>query len=263
MKIVRSRNLIVAAAIIASSVAGAASRPITLSLRLPPKPVVPRPNIPAVLTAGPLSIEVLDVRGAADLAIVGAQRDKGSDVYLWRAAQPVAPAVAGFVTQMLEGWSLRVSPDADLGLTLELKRYEVTERSETFGSTYSAEVRFKAALVDRAGTLLWSGEAGGDGKRPGVDGRASTCNEVLSVALRGALANALSSVTLATAAPAGIEPAALLADLVRLEAGGVAEDVLVSYVEQRKLSRPLTVDEILQWKDAGIPDAAIKAATGL
>jgi hypothetical protein len=44
-------------------------------------------------------------------------------------------------------------------------------------------------------------------------------------------------------------------------AGGVTEDVLVAYIEQRKLTRPLTVDEILSWKDAGIPDAAIKAAT--
>jgi hypothetical protein len=58
-----------------------------------------------------------------------------------------------------------------------------------------------------------------------------------------------------------IEPEALFADLVRLKSGDVADDVLVAYVEQRKLSRPLSVDEILQWKSAGIPDAAIKAAT--
>jgi hypothetical protein len=91
------------------------------------------------------------------------------------------------------------------------------------------------------------------------------------------LANGLSSVTLETASPVAstagapapvpvapetsIEPAALLADLTRLLAGGVTQDVLVSYIEQRKLTRPLTVDEILQWKNAGIPDAAIKAAT--
>jgi hypothetical protein len=58
-----------------------------------------------------------------------------------------------------------------------------------------------------------------------------------------------------------IEPDALLADLTRLKGGGVADDVLLSYVEQRKLTRPLTVDEILRWKNAGIPDAAIRAAT--
>jgi hypothetical protein len=261
MTIVGARHVLVASAILASTVAAAASRPITLELKLPAKPVAPRPEIAAALTKGPLSIVVTDARHATDPAIVGAQRAKGSDLYVWRAKQPVAPAVAGFVTLMLEGWSMRVSPGADLGLTLELTRYEVTERSETFGSTYIADVRIKAALSDRAGTVLWTGETAGDAKRPGVDGRASMCNEALSIALRGALAKVLSSVTLVTAAPTLIEPGALLADLLRLKAGGVAEDVLVSYVEQRKLSRPLTVDEILQWKDAGIPDAAIKAAT--
>ena len=59
----------------------------------------------------------------------------------------------------------------------------------------------------------------------------------------------------------GLDPEALLSDLTRLLAGGVTEEVLVAYIEQRKLSRPLTVDEILTWKNAGIPDAAIKAAT--
>jgi hypothetical protein len=87
-------------------------------------------------------------------------------------------------------------------------------------------------------------------------------NEAMSIALREALAQGLSSVKLETAAPPiAIEPDALLADLTRLKAGGVADDVLVAYVEQRKLTRPLTVDEILSWKSAGIPDAAIKAAT--
>jgi hypothetical protein len=42
---------------------------------------------------------------------------------------------------------------------------------------------------------------------------------------------------------------------------GVTDDVLVAYVEGRKITRPLNVDEILRWKGAGLPDAAIKAAT--
>jgi hypothetical protein len=97
----------------------------------------------------------------------------------------------------------------------------------------------------------------------------------MSIALRAALAQGLSAVKLETAVPSAaapvvaapasapsiaIEPDALLADLTRLKADGVADDVLVAYVEQRRLSRPLTVDEILSWKNAGIPDAAIKAA---
>jgi hypothetical protein len=63
------------------------------------------------------------------------------------------------------------------------------------------------------------------------------------------------------AAPLAIEPETLLADLQRLKAGGMTDEVLVAYVQQRKLVRPLSVDDILRWKNAGIPDAAIKAAT--
>jgi len=270
---IRSHAFLVVSAILFSSAAGAASKPVTLALKLPQKPAFARPEMAALLTAGPLSLVVVDARGAADPAVVGAQRAKGEDVYVWSAAQPVVPAVTGFVTQVLAGWSVRVAPEADIGLSLSLMNYYVNERSDTFGSTYIAEVRFKAALTDRAGGVLWTGEVSGEAKRPGVDARASMCNEALSIALRQALARTLSSVTLETAAPVAsappvpaaaptqIEPGALFADLARLKAGGVADDVLVAYVAQRKLSRPLTVDEILHWKDAGIPGAAIKAAT--
>ena len=282
MNNIRSRVLSFAGAIFLTSLAAAAPKPITLELKLPPKPAFPPPEMAALLTAGPITLDLKDARGADDPVVVGAQRAKGENVYLWRASQPVAPAVKELAAQLLNGWSVRVAPEAEFGLKLELLRYYVNERADTFGSTYIAEVHFRVAFVEKAGNVLWAGEASGNAKRPGVDARASMCNEALSFALRQALAQALSSVKLETAAPAvhapsmpavpvgaaapaapvAIEPAALFADLTRLKAGGVADDVLVGYVAQRKLSRPLTVDEILSWKNAGIPDAAIKAATG-
>ncbi len=266
---IRSHGVVVVAAILIASAANAASKPITLALKIPKTPVVAPPTMVPLLTAGPLSLVIVDARGATDPAIVGGQRVKEAEVYVWRSVQPVVPAVAGLVTEVLNGWSVRVSPEADFSLKLSLLNYYVNERSDTFGSTYIAEVRFKLDLTDRSGAVLFSGEATGEAKRSGVDARASMCNEALSFALRRALSQALSSVTLETAAPAvrepvaaiAIEPEALLADLTRLKAGGVPDDVLVAYVEQRKLSHPLSVDEILQWKSAGIPDAAIKAAT--
>ena len=260
----------------ASAASAAPSKPITLALKLPKKPVVAAPAMAPLVAAGPLALVVVDARGVEFPEIVGAQRAKGEDVYVWRAVQPVAPAVAELAASVLGGWSLRVVPDADLTLNLSLMRYYVNERSDTFGSTYIADVRFMVSLTDRASGVLWTGEASGDAKQPGVDARASMCNQVLSIALRQALAQALSSITLDTAhesapVPSGsaavvsplisIEPEALLADLTRLLAGGVTQDVLVAYIEQRKLTHPLSVDEILQWKNAGIPDAAIKAAT--
>ncbi len=250
------------------------AKPIELQLKLPPKPAFARPEMAPALGQGPIAISLVDARGDEDPSVVGVLREKGVDKYRWSVSEPVAASVAGFVTQLLTDWSVAQAPDGELSLKIELTRYFVTEKPETFGSNYVAEVRFKTSLVERSGHLLWTGESSGEAKRPGVDGRAAMCNEALSIALRSALASALSSVKLETPAPAPaapaasaeparttIEPDALLADLTRLKAGGVADDVLVSYVEQRKLSRPLTVDEILRWKNAGIPDAAIKSAS--
>jgi hypothetical protein len=277
MKNIRSHGLVAVAAFLMGSAAAAApSKPVTLALKLPKKPVAAAPTMAPLLTATPVALVVVDARGVEFPEIVGGQRVKGQDLYFWRAVQPVAPTVAELATQIIEAWSVHVVPDADLSLKLALMRYYVDERSDTFGSTYIATVRFMISLTDRTGGVLWTGEATGEAKRPGVDARASMCNEALSFALLRALSQALSSVKLDTAAPAAqpssamavvvsppmtVDPEALLADLTRLLAGGVTQDVLVSYIEQRKLSRPLTVDEILQWKNAGIPDAAIKAAT--
>lgn len=280
MRNIRSQGTLVLAAVAAlliPTAAGAASRPVTLQLKLPAKPAFPPPEMAALLTAGPLSLTVVDARAMDDPTVVGAHREKGKDTYLWRVVTPIVPEVTGLVTQLLNNWSVRVAPESHFGLRVDLERYYVNERSETFGSNYVAEVRLKVTLTERDGGTLWSGEASGDAQRPGVDGRVAMFNEAMSMALREALAQGLSSVKLETAAPVAaaptaaappgtaapvvVEPDALLADLTRLKANGVADDVLVGYVEQRTLSRPLTVDEILAWKNAGIPDAAIKAAT--
>ena len=272
MKNLRSRVLPVVAVLFLSSAVFGASRPITLKLNLPAKPAFPRPEMTALLTAGPLTLEVTDARSGVDLTVVGAQREKGNDVYLWQTAQPVGSAVQAMAAQVLAGWSVRVASEAELGLKLELTSYYVTEKSEMFGSTYVPEVRMKVTLADRAGGRLWAGEASGTAKSPGVDARASMCNEALSVALRAALGNALSQVTLETAKPtvghpaagvvAGtIEGATLFAELQRMKGEGATDEALVAYVEAHRPLSALTVDEILSWKNAGIPDAAIKAAT--
>jgi hypothetical protein len=273
MNIIRS-GIAFSLAIAAASVATAASKPITLAFKLPGKPAVARPALPETLTAGPVRLGLVDARDVDDPEVVGTQLEKGVQLYVWRAQQPVGPAVQKFVEQVLKSWSVRVAPDGDPGLAFKLTRYLVTEKSELFGSSYTAEVRLTVSVADDAGNTLWTREAAGSAKRAGVDARASICNELLSMALRDALAEALAAAPVETPAPAAapavvpapapavVDPAALLEDLVRLKSGGVADDVLVAYVKQRKLSRALTVDEILAWKNAEIPDAAIKVAVG-
>ena len=269
----KTHGILLLAAILIATAAGAASKPVTLALKLAKKPIEPAPAMAPQLAAGPLAVTLVDARVADDPAIVGAQRTKGQDVYFWRAVQPVAATVEVMANELLNAWSIRVAPDAELNLKLALMRYYVTERSDTFGSTYIGDVRLMVSLTDRSDTVLWSGEASGESKRPGVDARAGMCNEALSYALRRALAQALTSVKLETsvsgqaaapvlvAPPTSMTPEALFTDLTKLLAAGMTQDVLVSYIEQRKLTRPLTVDEIIQWKNAGLPDAAIKAAT--
>jgi len=264
-----SRLVVSGFALVLATAAGAATRPVTLALKLPKKPPLPAPEVVALLTAGPIALELADARGAEDPTVVGAQREKGTDLFQWQAAQPVPATVKAMVAAVLEGWSVKLAPQADVTLKLALVKFYVTERSEQFGSTYLADVELVATVVDRSGAVLKSGQGIGHTKEPGPDGKASMFNEAMSLALRAALAEVVGSMSPDAAPPHAeirpavtvIDPEALFADLSRLKSAGVTEDVLVVYVAQRKLSRPLTVDEILRWKDAGIPDAAIKAAT--
>jgi len=174
--------------------------------------------------------------------------------------------VREFAEEILAGWSVKAAPDADTTLTLSLARLEVVERPVTFGSSYEAAVALRASLAPRGGAPTWTKDVVGEAKRSGVDGRGAMCNEALGLALQNALTQVVGAADAATpaavvAAPAAVEPEAMYRELLRLKEGGVATEILVAYVAERTLTRPLTVDEILSWKNAGIPDEAIKAAT--
>ena len=256
-------GLLVGASLLAS-IAAAATKPITLAYKLPKKTPEVKPALLEALSAGPFRVDVVDARGGSDPAIVGSQTEKGEELYAWRATQPVAPAVAGFAREVLRGWSLQVEAEAGTTLNLKLLRYWVDEKSMTFGSKYVAEVKLEVSLAN-GGVVAWTREATGTSKRDGVDARPAICNEGLSLALRDALVQALGSapaeVVVAPAAaaiPAGLP---LFDALVRLKMAGASDDAIVTYVREHKPPRPLTVDEILAWKNAGLPDAAIKAAS--
>ncbi len=63
----------------------------------------------------------------------------------------------------------------------------------------------------------------------------------------------------APAAP-GLSPDDLLAELVKLKKQGFTTDLLVDYVHQKSLSSKLTADDMVEWKNAGMPQEVIKAA---
>jgi hypothetical protein len=51
----------------------------------------------------------------------------------------------------------------------------------------------------------------------------------------------------------------LKARLVAMKAENVSDDVLLAYVRGQRLRSPLTAEEIVEWKKAGIPDPVIEA----
>lgn len=290
---IRHGSLMLAAALTVP-VWAAPSKPITLALKLPSKPVPAAPAIAPALAGQSVRVAMTDARHAAEPDVVGSEHEKGVEIYLWRSKGEVAPAVQAIAGQVLHGWGIHAAPGAGLELALELEKYWVDEASVTFGSAYTADVAISAKLVDRAGQVVWTGRGTGSAKRTAVDGRASTCNELLSLALHDALSAVVAAPSgetaphglavsptaaaasapqataggaaghagAAAAPPGTVDPSVLFDDLVRLSSGGVTDEVLVTYVKQHRPSRALTVDEILAWKNAGIPDAAIKAAVG-
>lgn len=64
------------------------------------------------------------------------------------------------------------------------------------------------------------------------------------------------------AAEPPVSPADLLADLVKLKKQGFTTDLLIDYVNGKTLTKPLSADDLVKWKSAGMPEEVIKAALG-
>jgi hypothetical protein len=64
----------------------------------------------------------------------------------------------------------------------------------------------------------------------------------------------------AAPAPPGMSASELKAKLLALMQEGVGSDVLVAYVKSRHVAAPLSAEEIVDWKRAGIAEPVIEAA---
>ena len=249
----------------------APTREITLQ-RVDGKSVHPQAQaIASVWTGRSLGVTVRDGRQADDPAIVGAQQEKGKLLYEWKSTRPVPDSVRAVVEQTLESWGIGVSPEAPIKLELVLEGLRIDEVPETFGSTYRAEVSLKGGVFDPGGQgSAPSRVFTGSGKTSGPDRRAKLCNEAMSVALEDALAKVMSPLDVATpqapgltadaSDPNAVAPKDMLRELVRLKDAGVGEPVLLGYVRQRRLAVPLSADDILKWKESGLPESVIHAA---
>jgi hypothetical protein len=263
--------LFVPLALPAASAVAAPAKEITLQ-RVESK--TPHPAAPAIAAAWagrPLGLSVRDARPDEASGVLGAQQEKGVLLYEWKTTQPVADVVRAMVEETLRSWKISVVPEATPRLELVLQTLRIDEVPETFGSTYRGEVGLRGAIFDPERSASTSPRSvSGLAKRSGPDRRPKLCNEALTGALEDALAKLLqppaeeapaaATLTTAPADPNAVQPKTMLQELVRLKEAGVGEPVLLGYVRQRRLATPLSADDILKWKESGLPESVIQAA---
>lgn len=240
------------------------AREMKLVLRFTPKENVTA-NLPSTDSARPVrTIEIkplIDVRALPDHSLVGENRER-------KTPRPIkaTSSVADFATEVLQRclseWGVRLGP-GDL-----LLRGEITNLLVTEDQTYSTASSIRFHLEDQAGRVVWEGIANGDARQWGRSFSAENYNEQISDALKKTFASLVSNPGFQKAwagdpsvtEGATVSPAEVKAKILEMVRAGVGEAVLISYVRGLRISPPLTSDEIIAWKAAGITDGVIEAA---
>jgi len=270
---------LVALSVVAAMAAGRAEAkdagPFTISLRYAPQESVADASV--VLAPGlpdrPLALSLADSRAGSDPSLLGDRSDDDDRSWPVKASNDVVAWADEVLRKTATDWGIKTAPDAPLALSGKLTRLRTLESNKAVGSTYNAEVQVAFTLANAAGETLWEGTAAGDATRYGKSRSEENTNEVVSDAIKEAYANLFNDAGLqnawagkaaprAGAAPAGpaVTPAALLADLVKLKGQGFDAALLVDFVNQKTLSATLSADDLVAWKNAGMPDEVIKAA---
>ncbi|HXU46218.1 MAG TPA: hypothetical protein VN783_11885 [Thermoanaerobaculia bacterium] len=254
--------------------------PLNVTLRFVPQESVgsDNPTFEAGISDRPVQVRIEEGRTIADLAVIGESTDDDDKVWPIRATNDPIAWANEVLAKTAGDWGIRVSADAPLALTGKLTRLRATESNKAVGSVYNADVQVTFQLADAKGRLLWEGAASGDATRYGKARSADNVNEVLSDAVKEAYANVVAetklqeawlgksapmagSMTKPAAAPGDVlTPEAMLDQLVQLKKKGFGTDLLVDFVHQKGLSRSLSADDLVAWKNAGMPQEVIKAA---
>ncbi|HEY4591477.1 MAG TPA: YajG family lipoprotein [Thermoanaerobaculia bacterium] len=256
------------------------SGPLTMALQYTPQESVGTSS--AVLAPGmadrPVRLSMADGRAGNDPKIIGEISDHDDKVFPVYASNDVVAWAAEVLKKNVADWGIKVTPDAPLSLAGKLTQLRLVASTKAVGSTYNVEIQVAFTLSDAKGRTLWEGAAKGDATRYGHARSAENANEVLSDALKEVYANAFNDPGLQSAwlgrskpvastpaaAPAEppVSPEALLADLVKLKKQGFTTDLLLDYVNGKTLTKALSADDLVKWKDEGMPQEVIKAALG-
>jgi hypothetical protein len=235
------------------------------------------------MTQEPVSLGFGDQRNVDDPMVVGQGMDDDDRTFPVRADSDPVRFAQDVLVQVAGEWGLRWDENARRSLEVNLVRFFVRETDQAVGSNYTAETGLSFALRDAKGGVLAEGTSRGDARRYGKSGSHENMNEVLSDALKEAYGRLLDNRDLragwageTTAAPAaaavaapsaaaaapsgGLTPSRLLAEVVKLQDSGVGTDILVEYVGSKQLATAFSADDILAWKNAGVPEEVIKTA---
>lgn len=182
-----------------------ATKELQVSLKLAPQESVASdsPDLLPGALARTLQVRVEDGRGSQEPLKIGQGTDGDEIAFPIHASSDVVAFIQEAVTQIASAWGVKTSQPADAVLVVSVTRYFVDESNKALGSMYAAEVKLAFTLKDGAGAKLVEGAASGSAHRYGRARSSDNCNEVLSDALKEALANVLSSSELQAAWASG------------------------------------------------------------
>ena len=137
----------------------------------------------------------------------------------------------------------------------------------TEDQTYSTAASMRFRLEDRAGTTLWEGIVMGEAHQWGSSFKEENYNEEISDALKRTYANLVSNAGFQkawmgqrTTFTEQLSMSDLEAKILEMMKAGIGTEVIVGYVKNAKVSGPLSAEQIVEWKKAGIPDSVLQAA---
>jgi hypothetical protein len=228
------------------------------------------PRLAEGLAARPIDLTFKDGRPSSEAGLVGEGTDDDDHLFPWMSTNPVVEFAKGVLVRTAQGWGVRIEPGSPLTLEVRLTRFFISEKDQAVGSSYAAEVRLAYELKGRDGDILMTGVASGDASRYGRKRSADNCNELLSDAMKKAYAGLFDQQGLQAAwsgkapgvdaKPTALTPSVLLADVVALKNQGFSPELLIGYISRQTLAAPLTAQDMMMWKGAGLHESVIQAA---
>lgn len=215
---------------------------------------------------------VTDVR-EGERAVIGANQEKPASVVV-RSSTLVEEFAQNGLESIVAAWAQSRPRNDSLILTARILRFQVIETNR-----YRGELELAFELSERGGVTVWKGTGSGTSSRFGRSLKPDNYSEAASDALKQVLVRVFSDSSFREAL-SGVrkEPVHEMAgpqmpsaarltsaesarvELLKLLREGFDEDFLLGVVRKVIVVPPMTADEMIEWKRAGIPGPVIREA---